>query len=112
VTDQGTLGQSEAPGQSSGVAKAFAAGRSAGLAIAALAAGVISFVSLLGAEKAVLAVVLGILAIRGAAPGSSARRLGILGILLGGLFVVTLVVLLAVLHDQFAKLVRLLHQLS
>jgi hypothetical protein len=96
----------------SAAARAFAEGRRAGLGTAALAAGVISFVSLLGVEKALLAVVLGVLAIRGAAAGASARRLGLAAILLGGLFVATLAVLLALFHDKFAELLRQLQQLS
>jgi hypothetical protein len=77
-----------------------------------LAVGVISFVSLLGVEKASLAVVLGVLAIRGAAAGASGRRLGLAAILLGGLFVVTLIVLLVLFHGKFAEMLRLLQQLS
>ena len=112
MTDQDTLGKYEGAGKSADAAKVFADGRRSGLATAALAVGVVSFLSMLGVEKAALAVVLGVLAIRGAAPGSSARRLGMVAVLLGGLFVVTLIVLLAVFRNEFAELLRSLRRLS
>ena len=52
----------------------------------ALALGLVAFLSLLGMEKAILAIVLGSVAIRGAARGTLARRLGSVAIGLGGLF--------------------------
>jgi len=112
MTDQQTLGKHEGGGQSADAAKVFAEGRRSGLATAALAVGVVSFLSLLGVEKAALAVVLGVLALRGAAPGTSARRLGLAAVLLGGLFVATLAVVLVLFRADFAKLLSLLQQLS
>ena len=112
MADPGVLVKSEGSGPSAEAAKAFADGRRVGLATAALAVGVVSFLSLLGAEKAVLAVVLGALAIRGAGVGTSARRRGVAAIVLGGLFVVTLAVFLVLFADQFAQLVQSLHKLS
>lgn len=92
--------------------QAFRQGRRAGLGIAALALGVVSFISLLGTEKALLAIALGVLAVRGAARGSASRRMGVAAIVLGAAFIVTVAVLLAVYHDKVASFVATLHQLS
>jgi hypothetical protein len=94
------------------VEEAFDAGRRAGFAVSAVALGLVSFLSLLGAEKAVLAIVLGVLALRGAPPGSSARRMGVAAVCLGALFLVTVGVVLVVYGDKLLELVRLLKKLS
>jgi hypothetical protein len=94
------------------IAEAFDAGRRAGFAVSAVALGLVSFLSLLGAEKALLAIVLGVLAARGAPPGSSARRLGVAGVCLGALFLLTLAVVLVVFGDKLLELVELLKKLS
>lgn len=91
---------------------AYTAGRRAGFGIAALTVGCVSFLSLLGLEKALVAIVLGGLAVRGAPQGSLARRLGVAGIVLGVLFAVTLIVLLLLFHDKVMMLIRALEDLS
>src|SRR5262245_61199312 len=55
---------------------AFVRGRRHGLAIAALLLSLVSFVSLLGAEKAITAIALAALAIKGAEAGTLPRKLG------------------------------------
>jgi hypothetical protein len=94
------------------IADAFQAGRRMGFAVSALALGLVAFLSLLGMEKAILAIVLGSLAIRGAKPGALARRLGTVAVGLGGLFLVTIPVLLLVFWDRVVEFVRLLSTLS
>jgi hypothetical protein len=85
-------------------------GRRAGLATAAVALGLVSFITLLGLEKAILAVVLGAMAMRGS--DGTTRRLGIAAVILGTLFALTVGILLIVFRDRFAELIRLLRQLG
>ncbi len=87
-------------------------GRRTGFGIAALALGCVSFLSLLGLEKAVLAIVLGGLAMRGAPQGNLSRRLGTAGIVLGIAFIMTAVVVLLVFHDKLMILIQALKDLS
>lgn len=56
------------------IGEAFAAGRVAGLALAALTISVVAFIQLLGAEKAIVGLVLGTLAYRGASEASLQGR--------------------------------------
>ena len=90
----------------------YRAGRRTGIGIAALAIGIITYLSLLGAEKAVLAVVLGVLALRGEPPETLTRRLGIASVVLGVVFIVTIPVLLLVFWDRVAEFVSILSKLS
>jgi ABC-type multidrug transport system fused ATPase/permease subunit len=92
--------------------ESFLEGRRTGLAIGALAASAVAFISLLGIEKALLAIVLAILAMRGAAPSTPARRLawGSLGVAL--LYVLTFVAVMALFHERLGELVRLLQQMA
>ena len=92
--------------------EAFRLGRSTGLGIAALALSVVSFLSLLGAEKAILAIVLGALAARGSAPAALARRFGIAAICIGTVFLLTLALVLAVYWGKVIELIQLLQKLS
>ena len=94
------------------LADAFDAGRRAGLAVAALALSVVAFLSLLGAEKAILALVLAAAALRGARAGAPARRLAVAAVVLATLFLITVAVVLVVFWDQLAELVALLEKLS
>jgi hypothetical protein len=92
--------------------EAYTTGRRDGFGIAALALGVVTYMSLLGAEKAILAIVLGALALRGAAPRTLPRRLGIAAICLGAVFIVTIAVVLVVFRDKVAEFFALLQKLS
>lgn len=83
-----------------------------GLAIAALALSAVSFLTLLGAEKAILAIVLGLLAARDAAPATLAKKLAVGAISLATIFLVTLGVLLAMYWDEAIELVQQLQKLS
>lgn len=94
------------------LAQAFDAGRRAGLATAALALSIVAFFSLLGAEKAILAIVLGLYARRGARPGSSARRLATAAIGVAGVFLVSVALVLVLFWHDFVGLINHLRQLS
>jgi Mn2+/Fe2+ NRAMP family transporter len=92
--------------------RAFREGKSAGLAIAAIAGGAVAFISLLGLEKAILAILLAVLARRGAAPESHTRRLASVAIGLGLLYVVIFAVVMALFRDELGELIRLLQQMG
>ncbi len=91
---------------------AYCAGRRVGFGISALALSLVGFLSLLGAEKAILAMVLGGLAIRQSGRGTLARRLGITAICLAALFLATMIVVLVVFQDQLLGFLQMLHKLS
>ena len=92
--------------------EAYDIGRRVGFGMSALALGLVTFLSLLGAEKAILAIVLGALAIRGSDARTLSRRLGSAAIILGVVFLLTVGVVLVVFWDQAVELVRILQQLS
>ncbi len=94
------------------VTEAFRAGRRVGLGIAALALSLVAFLTLLGAEKAILAIILGALAIRGSGPHTQARRLGSAGIMIGCLFLLALIGGLIVFWEQVREFVQMLNRLS
>ncbi|MCA9443655.1 MAG: hypothetical protein KC964_22835 [Candidatus Omnitrophica bacterium] len=91
---------------------AYEAGRRVGMGVSAVALGCVTFLSLLGVEKALLTIVLGILACKGSPPAPFARKLGLVSIALGVVFLVTAAVLLVTFHQEFAEFVKLLQTLS
>ena len=93
-------------------AQAYDAGRRVGFGVSALALGLVTFLSLLGTEKAILAIVLGTLAVQGTNAGTLSRRLGRAAIVLGTVFLLTVGVVLVVFWDQAIEFARLLQQLS
>jgi hypothetical protein len=94
------------------LAQAFEAGRRAGLATAAMALSVVAFFSLLGAEKALLAIALALLARRGSLPGSAARRLATMAIGVATVFLVSIAFILIRFWAELVDLVNYLRQLS
>jgi uncharacterized membrane protein len=86
-------------------------GRLEGLAAAALATACVSFINLLGAEKALLAITLGGLALSGL-HDRFARRRAWAAIGLSGFYVATLVGLLFLYHEKLGHLVELLKELG
>jgi hypothetical protein len=94
------------------IAEAFDAGRRAGLATAALALSVVAYVSLLGAEKALLAIALGVIARRGSRPGSAGRKLATIAMGIAAVFLVSIVFVLIMFWDHLVELVNHLKQLS
>jgi hypothetical protein len=91
---------------------AYEEGRRFGLATAALALGVVSFVNMLGIEKSILAIVLAVLAIHGAGFRTAVRRRGRTALLIASVHVVTSVVVLVIFRAKLTELVQLLHKLS
>jgi len=94
------------------LARAFDDGRRAGLATAAMALSLVAFFSLLGAEKALLAIALGLLARRGSQPGSAGRRLAGIAIGIASVFLVSIAFVLVVFWNELVGLVNYLRQLS
>ncbi len=99
-------------GERNEMTDAFRAGRRVGFGISALVLSLVGFLSLLGAEKAILAMVLGALAIRGSGHGTLARWLGMIAICLGTVFLLTVAVVLIVYWDRVLEAIRMLQKLS
>lgn len=91
---------------------AYQEGRRAGLALAALAASLVAFLSLLGLEKALLAMALAYLASRGAVHSSRSRRLAGWALLISLLYTGLFATVLIVFHAKLAEIIRLLQQLG
>ena len=94
------------------LAQAFDTGRRAGMATAALALSFVAFFSLLGAEKALLAIALGLLARRGSQPGSAGRRLATVAIGVATVFLVSMAFILIMFWNELVGLVNYFRQLS
>lgn len=86
-------------------------GRKQGLAAAALALGLLSFLNLLGAEKAILALVLGFAALSGATD-TGVRRRSLAAIGLAAIYLVSVVIVLVVFRDRLADLIEALNALG
>lgn len=86
-------------------------GRRQGLAIAALAMSLVSYLNLLGAEKSILAIVFAVCAMSGSA-SALVRRRSLAAIGLALLHLVTIGVVLVVFREELGQLVQLLHKLS
>ena len=86
-------------------------GRGEGLAIAALALSVVSFINLLGAEKALLAIVLAVLAL-GRAKSGLARIRSWSAIAIAAVYVASVATVLVIFRDQLGELIRLLQHLG
>jgi hypothetical protein len=97
---------------SSSTADAFQAGRRSGLAIAALATSAVAFISLLGAEKAILALVLAAWSMREAAQGSTPRTLGRIAVGVAVVYLITSVAVIVLFHEKIIAFVRLFQQLA
>jgi hypothetical protein len=93
------------------LAQARDRGRREGLALAALALSLVAFINLLGAEKSLLAVVLAVIAMRGARVPLVLRR-SRLAIGFAMLHLLTFVVVIVLFHDKLAELLRLMHSLA
>ncbi len=77
------------------------------LAIVSLVVGIISFVQLLGLEKALLAVVLGWVAVKRATPDQAAgKKYAYAGIVLGALYVVVVVTVMILRGPEIMNYIR------
>lgn len=86
-------------------------GRLEGMATAALAAGCVAFVNLLGAEKAMLAFVLAAVALAGL-PRGPARVRAMAAVALAVLYAATIAAVLIVYHERLGQLIGLLRDLG
>lgn len=86
-------------------------GRGEGLALAAVALAIVAFINLLGAEKAMLAMVLAVMA-RQHATSTIARRRSRIAIALGALQLGTVAVVLVLFRDRLGQLIDLLKTLG
>ena len=77
--------------ESDAVEAAYRRGHRSGMAVAAFTMGLVTCITLLGLEKAILAGVLGIIALRGLQKGSPGRRLAVWAIVLGALYIVAFI---------------------
>ena len=85
-------------------------GRREGFATAALALACISFVNLFGAEKALLALLLSALALRGLGMGSAHRAWMAIG--LAAIYLLTLLGILIIYREELNEFARLLKNLG
>ncbi len=83
-----------------------------GLATGALALSVVAFVNLLGMEKSILAGVLALLALQGAAPAADLIRRGRIALAIAVVHILTVIFLLVVFHDKLLQLLHLLQKLG
>jgi hypothetical protein len=102
----------EEKSQANQISEAYLTGRRTGIAISALALSIVTYLSLLGFEKAILAIVLGIIALKGAQTKSLSRRFGILSICLSVLFMVSAIVFLIIFREKVMEFIGFLKTLS
>ena len=103
---------SELPNASAAQIAAYQDGKRAGLAIAALALAVVAFINLLNLEKSLLAIVLAILSLQGAATYGVARKWARAALVIAIAHIVLLTVLVTLYRSVFIELFRLLQKLS
>ena len=100
--------QNEEPGSQNDLIR----GQRLAFAGASLALGICSFISLLGVEKAILAIVFGVLALRNAPGRPMAHGRARLGIVLGGLQIALVLALLVVFHDDVMRFFESMERLQ
>lgn len=91
---------------------AYTEGRRSGLAISALAVAAVSFITLLGMEKVLLALVLAVVALRGAKKTTSARKLAILAIVVAAVYELTWWTIIALYHDKLMEIIHIMQRLG
>ena len=92
----------------------FLRGQRVGFAAASLAVGIISCVHVLGAEKGILAVIFGWLALKGreGLKGGAQRSWAIVGIVLGGIMTVLVPLMVVIFWPKVQLIVEALEKLS
>jgi hypothetical protein len=94
------------------VQAAYNSGRRHGLAISALALSIVAFISLLGVEKALLAMTLALLSRRGAIRSEPTRRLGTLAIILNCAYIALFILIALIYWPKLGELLHLMQQLG
>jgi|GEM_PF-1774079 len=94
------------------IVEAYNTGRRVGFGISALTLSMVAYLSLLGLEKAILAFVLGALALRGMKQGTLARRLGVITIIISIIYFITFFVVIFLFWDKVKEFITLLRQVS
>ena len=93
--------------------EAFIAGRAAGLALAAMVISLVAFLQLLGAEKALVGLVLGVFAYRSALQGSmQTRRLSMAAIGIAILYILLLIAVLVFAGEDLLQAIMALDRAS
>lgn len=87
-------------------------GRREGLAIAAVAIAAVAFLNLLGIEKAILAAVLGFMALRDSPADSKSRRIAKIALIIAAIYACTYVVVMIAFRETLAELIRLIYVLG
>jgi len=106
MTEQNTAEHSAA------LAAARDEGRRLGLATAALAMAIVSFINLLGVEKSLLAVVLGLLALRGSNIAGAVRNRSRVALILGTLHLLTVLLVLILFREELSEFLAMLYELN
>ncbi len=86
-------------------------GRREGLAMAALALSLVSFLNLLGAEKSILAIVLAVMAMSHSTSKTAHRR-SLIAISLALVHIVTIAVVLVLFQDELGEFIQTVNKLS
>jgi hypothetical protein len=98
------------------IAAAYDRGRRVGLATAALALSVVAYINLFGIEKSLLAIALGVAAIKGVTLSNAARTRTLMAFALASVHAITVIVIAVVYADKLADFARrvleLYHSLS
>ncbi|QPC91901.1 hypothetical protein [Mesorhizobium sp. INR15] len=97
--------------RSPGEAAAYREGWRAGLVLGAVAVAVAAFINLLSMEKSILAIVLALIAIRGAGPGRTRFR-GRLALAIAAVHLAVAATVFILLHDKLERLFSLLQSLG
>ncbi|HYF49220.1 MAG TPA: hypothetical protein VEJ63_07435 [Planctomycetota bacterium] len=103
---------SPTPATDSAIQAAYAEGRQMGLSIAAVAMSAVAFLSLLGLEKALLALTLALLVLREARPGSQPRNRAKIAAVIAAVYCVCFVTALIVFRAQIAELIQMLQRMG
>ena len=90
---------------------AYRKGWRTGLALGAIAIAATAFINLLSIEKSILAVVLALIAIRGAGADQAGRR-GRVALAIAAVHLVAVAAFLVAFHDKLGRLLHLLQSLS
>ena len=94
------------------VAAAHEAGRRLGLATAALAVSIVSFLNLLGLEKSILAIVLAALSLGGSRITAATRTRSRIALGLGVVHIISMIVVLLIFREELGELLNLLYELN